>query len=517
MSTEQVLHLEKDDDIDVIREKLERAQARKVLLVVPHGSRAFKSPLDFRLLRRQAGRQALEVALVSNHPLTRDLAAQEGVRVYGSIWRGKYARHWALRRQRPPRRPKKRRVPLWRRMPSPWRQGSGCGEQFAALMLILATVAAVYGLIFYVVPTASVTLVPATQPIQTEVQVVVSRDVEEVDWTTGHIPAKLIQVQVEDSGEVPTTGKRDAADSLATGSVVFINQLSQPVTVVTDTIVSTSLGTVIRFRTTEAVELAPAIGATAAAPIEALEPGSSGNVDAQLINKVEGAISLQVRVTNPAPTVGGGFRQVGAVTAADKNRLRSLLLQQLQQRALAEMQKELGDGEAIVVETVQVDAILAEDYDQFVGEPAEFLGLEMRALVSALAYREDHVRAQAFRALSNAVPDTFSLINGTQTLENVEMAGVLPEGRTVSLTARAGATVVAAIDQAEVHRAVQGKPPELARLALTQTLPLAAPPDIQLGPDWMVDLGWLERVPQLSLRILVQVQETAPEQGARGG
>jgi len=513
MSTEQVLYLEKDDDIDVIREKLARAQARKVLLVVPHGSRAFKSPLDFRLLRRQAGRQALEVALVSNHPLTRDLAAQEGVRVYGSIWRSKYASHWTLRRQRPRRGPKKRRVPLWRRMPSPWRQGSGCGEQFAALMLILVTAAAAYGLIFYVVPTAIVTLVPATQPIQAEVEVVVSRDVEEVDWTTGRIPAKLIQVQVEENGEVPTTGKRDAPDSLATGSVVFINQLSQPVTVVTDTIVSTSLGTVIRFHTTEAVELAPAIGATATVPIEALEPGSGGNVDAQLINTVEGPISLQVRVTNPAPTVGGGFRQVGAVTAADKNRLRSLLLQQLQQRALAEMQKELDDGQAILPETVQIDAILAEDYDQFVGEPAEFLGLEMRALVSALAYRQDHVRAQAFRALSNAVPDSFDLVNGTQTLENVEMAGVLPEGRAVSLTARAGATVVAAIDQAEVHRAVQGKPPELAGLTLAQTLPLAAPPDIQLGPDWMMDLGWLERVPPLSLRILVQVRKTAPEGG----
>ena len=87
MATKQILHLEKDDDIDVIREKVARAQARQVLLVVPHGSQAFRSLIDFRLLRRQAQQLAREIALVSNHPVTRDLAAQEGVRVYGSIWR----------------------------------------------------------------------------------------------------------------------------------------------------------------------------------------------------------------------------------------------------------------------------------------------------------------------------------------------------------------------------------------------------------------------------------------------
>lgn len=515
MSTKQILHLEKDDDIDVIREKLERAQAGQVLLVVPHNSRAFKSPLDFRLLRRQARRLALEVALVSNRPVTRDLAAQEGVRVYGSIWRSKRARRWSLRRRPRPRSPKKRKIPLWRRMRRLRWKGSACGEQFGAILLLLVTAAAVYGLLFAIVPTATVTLVPATQPIRAEMQVFVSRDVEEVDLQTGRVPAKLIQVQVEDSGQVPTTGKRDAPDSLATGSVLFINQLSQPVTVLTDTIVSTSLGTVIRFRTTEAVELAPAINETGTAPIEALEPGSGGNVDANLINKVEGLISLQVRVTNPEQTTGGGFRQIGAVTTADKTRLRSLLLQQLQQRALAEIQKELADGEMILRETVRVDAILGEDYDQFVGEPAEFLGLETRALVSAMVYEERHVRAQVFRALGNALPEGFRLVHGTQRLETIELTDVLLEERTVLLTAKATATASATIDQTAVYQAVQGKPTELARLTLTRTLPLAVPPDIQLGPEWMKDLGWLERVPWLSPRILVHVKEIAPQQQTR--
>jgi len=512
MSAQQILHLEKDDDIDVIREKLERAQANRVLLVIPYGSRAFKSPLDFRLLRRQAQRLALEVALVSNHPLTRELAAQEGFRLYGSIWRGKRAPRWSLRRQRRPRPPNRRKVPLWRRMRRFRRGDGGCGEQFVSLLLILGTAAAVYGLIFGIVPTATVTLVPSIQPIQTEMQVVVSRDVTDVDFQTGRIPAKFIQVQVEDKGQVPTTGKRDAPDSLAIGNVVFINQLSQPVTVITDTIVSTSLGTVARFRTTEAVELPAAIGATGTVPIEALEPGSGGNVDANLINKIEGFAALQVRVVNPEPTSGGGFRQIGAVTNADKTRLRSLLLQQLQQRALAEIQKDLEEEERVLPETIQVDAILAENYDQFMGEPAEFLGLEMRALVSAMVYDERHVRAQVFRALGSAVPSGFHLVNGSQALEATGLVGVQPEEQTVLLTASATGMSVAVIDQTDVYQTIQGRKADLAQLTLSQTLPLAAPPDIQLGPDWMEQMGWLERIPQLSPRITINVREVVPEQ-----
>ncbi len=517
MSSEQILHLEKDDDIQIVRQKLERAQSRRVLLVVPHGSRAFKSPLDFRLLRRLAQRQALEIALVSNHPLTRDLGIQEGVRVYGSIWRGKQTHQWTLRRRPRPKPPTRPRIPLWRRMRRPSRRGSGCGEQVGAVLLFLIAAAAVYGLLFAIVPMATVILTPATQPLVAQMQVLVSREVEEVDLSGGRIPARLVQVQVQESGQVPTTGKQDAPDSLAAGSVVFINRLSQPVSVLTDTIVSTSLGTVIRFRTTQAVELAPAIGATAVAPIEALEPGSSGNVAANLINKVEGPMALQVRVINSDPTTGGGFRQVGAVTAADKSRLRSLMLQQLQQRALAEIQKELDDGEIVLPETLQIDAILAENYDQFVSGRADFLGLEMRALVSTVVYREEHVRAQVFRALSDAAPPGFQLINGSQTLQSAQVVQVQAAERTVILDARATAAAAAVIDPAAVHQAVRGKPVELARLTLLRTLPLAGPPDIHLGPAWMTDLGWLEDMPRLSLRILVQVQEAAPAQGARAG
>jgi hypothetical protein len=108
-------------------------------------------------------------------------------------------------------------------------------------------------------------------------------------------------------------------------------------------------------------------------------------------------------------------------------------------------------------------------------------------------------------------------MDGTQRLEAIELIDVLPEERAILLTAKANAMTAAVIDRASVGQAIKGKPTELASVTLAQTLPLATLPDIRLGPEWMEDLGWLERVPWLSLRILVHVKQAAPEHQVLGG
>ena len=62
---EQVIYLEVDDSILIVRDRLRRAQSKRVLLVVPLGCKALKRPLDLRLLRRQAAALQLNLALVS--------------------------------------------------------------------------------------------------------------------------------------------------------------------------------------------------------------------------------------------------------------------------------------------------------------------------------------------------------------------------------------------------------------------------------------------------------------------
>ena len=89
---QQVLYLEAEDDLPAIRELLEGAQAKRVLLVVPKGSRIFREPLNLRILRRYANDLALDVALITRDGRTKQLAKEEGIASLSSITRGKKGR-----------------------------------------------------------------------------------------------------------------------------------------------------------------------------------------------------------------------------------------------------------------------------------------------------------------------------------------------------------------------------------------------------------------------------------------
>ena len=60
---EQIIYLEVDDDIAIVRDRLRRAQSKHLLLVIPPGCKALTRSLDLRLLRRQAAALGINLEL----------------------------------------------------------------------------------------------------------------------------------------------------------------------------------------------------------------------------------------------------------------------------------------------------------------------------------------------------------------------------------------------------------------------------------------------------------------------
>jgi len=108
---------------------------------------------------------------------------------------------------------------------------------------------------------------------------------------------------VEGTGQIATTGRRDVPDAKASGEVTLVNLLPQDVNVPRGTVVRTSAAVPVRFQITQDV-VVPANGQITV-PIEALNPGLTGNVGALLINQVEGPLASALRVFNTNPTSGG--------------------------------------------------------------------------------------------------------------------------------------------------------------------------------------------------------------------
>ncbi len=508
----QVIYLADDWQTPGLLAQLDAAGDSAVVLVAPTHSRALANPARLQLIRRRAARRRMGIALVSDDPATRRLAADAGLPVYRSVaeaaqvepftppangysledpqpaarvelirWRAQRARERArtIERHRP------RPMPIW--------------AQTIGLTMILAALASLVTLIAaLIVPAAYVTLVPAQQTVAVTVDLTATTGVDYPDFHARLIPARRVEVQIEGNGSLPTTGRRDVPDQRATGTILFINRQATPQEIPLGTVVRTSTGTNVRFRTTAPATLGPGVGATVAVPIEAVDPGPSGNVRSGTITQVDGPLAPLVRVINEQPTSGGTVRQASVVTNADKDRLRQAVLQQVRQTAYQRLSELLQEGEFLPPESIST-LILAETFDHFLDEPAETLGLRLRVLARGLAVNGAAGEQIAHQAMQAQIPGRARVLTDRVRYQSGPMT-VLEERVMYSLTATG--EIVSDIDKASVRAAIVGLPLDEAKAVLAREWPLAAPPEIQLEPNW------IKRVPWVPFRIRVQVDWT---------
>ncbi len=353
-----------------------------------------------------------------------------------------------------------------------------------------------WGVGWYLLPQATVIIVPARTRVISSVELTARTGIEEPDYLNMLIPARVVQARVEGYGTTPTTGQDDAPVGKATGVVTMINRTSRELTVPEGTILRTTFGESVRFRTTEEVVVPAGVGKQVQVQIEAVEPGLIGNVPALTINQVEGPLNISLRVSNPFNTEGGTVERVATVTQEDKDRLKNELLGQLQQQAYLKLGENLRPGEYIPPETVQT-YVLAETYDRFSGEHADELGLQLQLLARGLAIDLDGARQLAERSLRESVPEDHYLLD--ETIETGEPKFTLFGDEFVNFTMTASGEAILPIQTGEVRAVLAGAPVDTAPELLQSTFDLARPPQIILKPNW------INTLPHLPSRILVRV------------
>jgi hypothetical protein len=381
-------------------------------------------------------------------------------------------------------------------MLSAWSESPGRGQQILAVAFFSILFLFLGAGVLLLVPSATVTLRPVSEAVSETLLVQANPELELIDYQTGEIPARVVEVKVEATDHIPTMNKRDAADARATGTVIFINKIDEPVEIPLGTVVGTSAGANIRFTTIETATLPSAIGGTAETGVVSVEPGPSGNVDAFMINAIEGPLALQVRVVNDKPTGGGNMKQVGVVTQADKDRLKASLLQKLQQEAYNRILDELKEQEFVPPESLVVE-VVSETYDEFVDEEADILGMKMVVSASGTAIGGQDANALVYRLLEARVREGYQLTTEGLRFEAGQVMAV--EGRKVSFTMKASGLIAPVIDLNQVISDIRGQPVEEAENLLSQRFPLRERPVIQVAPDW------LGRLPLLPFNIDVSV------------
>ena len=455
-------------------------------MVLPVVDEPVRDRLELILLQRQATRLQIELGLITTNPVLVAEARDLGIPVFPTVEVGRSQKwHWPWRPspvKRAVQQPKQPDAGDLREMhrrsrPRPeWMHWIGRFWGIIIFVLVLTVIAVS---VIYILPGATVVLHPNVQELTTTMMVVGDPAAKSADYQAGVVPARLIRVEVNWRASATTTGATDVPDAPSTGTVVFVNQQAEPVNVTAGTVVRTSSGTTIRFRTTRSVEVPGAVGATAEAPIVAIDSGPWGNVESNLINKIEGALALQLNVRNLSPTIGCGIRQVKAVTEADMDRLRGQVLQQLFQLSKAEMANWMTDSEFLAEESLSLYMVMEEDFSRYVGEQADSIELEMTALIQGFVVDDSEGYGVVYTALAAKAPAGYRLLPERIVPRRGEVLGVDKDGK-VSFLMQGQARIAAEIDQGTITQEISGQKIVTAIEWITEQVPVEGEPVIRI-------------------------------------
>jgi len=519
----QILEVAPEATLNAVRRMLSQWRRERVALLLPEGWTELDNSARMRLLQRQAQIQQCYLGLITRDPATRSAAKQVGVPVFvypEEALRGR----WRMTPMLPlihPRRPELGlpEAPRWRRarimaqetLPGQYRARQKrirAEERYRRPLpswlrllgnLFMGGLIAAALILFtlYVVPAATITLVPGREPLSVTVQLVANPLLDVPDLEINQLPARTVETNIDATGTIPTSGTRQKSTEVAGGQVTFTNLGSSPVRVPAGTVVSTGTGTAVNFRTTTNADVPAGRGQRASATIEAMEPGIQGNVRANTINTVNGGLRVRVSVTNQGGTGGGGSQLVRVATQADRDQLLTEVEAQNEAQAFEKLRALLEPEEWLSPESIQLLTLSTPTYSAFNDEEADELSLTLRQLVRGVAVDEAILREALLQTAQEAIPSEAKLVASSVMAQR--MPGVDSIGGSVQFTMTVNAEYVIPIDPVEVRSAIAGLTPEAAITLVQQQWPMAQTPEIYRDPQWFATL------PVIGNRIQVRV------------
>jgi len=488
----QIITLESHDDLISVRDRLSWAKTPRILLVWPKYEKVTLRQVDLKVLQRHALSLGAQLGLVTRARRAREDAEALGIPVFVSTGQAQRLAWPKARRRRWPRRAPRKNLRDRRREQA--QAGEAAWRAIPALRVgsFAVGVLAVLILVALFIPHAQVTLQPESKLQSVVLPVSASPAVGSV-FITGNIPAHELRTVVDGEQTITVTGEGIIPQSKAKGVALFRNLTQQVVTVPAGTVVRSADVERIRFVTTREGVVDAGVGETLELPIEAIEGGRAGNIEAEAVNTVEGRLGLLLSVTNPEPLLGG--REVASVQAseADRERAKSLLMKKLESDARNGLADEIGSGDILFEDTFGVSQILSEVYDPPAGAVGSTLTLTMQVEYSILYASASDLAELAALALNASLPLGFRAASASDAIivTPVSVPSSSDNGST-RWTVRAERKIVQQINAAAVSQMIQGVGSRKAQTQLEKNFPLAGSPEIDLSPSWW---PWVPIVP----------------------
>lgn len=365
------------------------------------------------------------------------------------------------------------------------------GRLIERLSVVLLILAAGLGLIYLTLPKVTVVVTPAVQGFTHVLNFPIS----------GLESAEAIEAEITLTRKTSATGRKTIGVTKAIGEIILINQGEEGIIIPRGTVVTTASGT--PFQITTDVEV-PGIATQyfmgipvgiqagqAAAPIEALSPGSSGNVAAGRVDRIVG-FDLDVR--NPESTRGGSDTELQIAVEEDFVRARQMIERDAKQALLAHMEGYVS-GSALEFAGETLDVQINWTEQTALGEETQ--EVLVTAVVRGRAYVLDETAFfdEVQTVLQGMLPDGHFLLPQSVVLGDVKLLGE-PGSKSLRVTAEGKTGTYVSTD--EITELVLGAPVD-ALGAIADSLPQVA--QIEVG-----DYGG-DNLPKLRRWLNVEIKD----------
>ena len=374
----------------------------------------------------------------------------------------------------------------------------------AAALAVLVAVA--FLAIRFLVPQATVRIVPKSAPVVGSVAFDVTADGEPLDDAAAFaIAPQTRQIAVAWEGSVPATGLRVEPDGTASSGIELRNASAAPLTVDAGTIVATETG--IEFAFSEAVTVPaadPASGEPGAATgrVQGVAPGSAGNVGTgELGGRLPNGVYYSNRM---APAEGGTDKEFPMIAQADLDALTAAARAAAPALAAAALESEY-PGEELLPATVTVTES-ADAFDHQVGDEDESVALRATMTVEVLTYdgaaAEGEYETLLAQRLSDDAPPGFAIGPEDIIFDAPVTTEESDRGMRLEVTARGEAeAVLDDRERATLADALAGADPDQAAVILART-PDVAEYRVEYHPSWLAP-----RMPNTAARIQFEIAE----------
>lgn len=475
----KIITLESHDNLISVRDKLSWAKTPRILLVWPKYEKVSLRLLDLKVLQRHADSLGAQLGLVTRWNNVRRDAESLNIPVFDSTSSAQKDA-WLESPPRKRRIPKPPQADLRKKRDEVRIQEPAWVKSLLGRIILFAIgVLSVLVLAGLFIPSAQVTLFPESKTVSAVIPVQASLSFNSVSLN-GDIPAQEIFATVDVQKSKSITSQIAIPKTKAKGFVQFQNLSSSEVTIPAGTIVAT--GDLIRFETLNRTVLTGGVNQIVEVPIQAVNAGEVGNVDAETIISIEGPLGLSMTVINPEATSGGEDENAIGANENDRATLREETLNELRLLAESQIRTELAEKDFLLVDMLELKEIFVEEFSPLENEAGDSLTLTMQAEFTALYILANDMQTLTSSYLNASIPEGFSTIDEMQ-FELIDTPFTDSDGVT-RFQLQISQNTVKHVDVLQVFNVIRGHDLQNAKDELNASFTLRQEPQITINPSW---------------------------------